>query len=178
MDKELKNKIDFISNKAGSKTNFSVPENYFENIEATILSSIQTAHFSKKNSFKTPKNYFNTVDENILSTLNIKTSKEIKTISFYKKILQLIPVAVAASILLFIGLNHLTTDKKHSFDDITQADISYWYENGYGTSSNDELATILDAEDFDEDVFASINKENLEAYLNTIDNASFFNEIQ
>lgn len=178
MDKELKNKIEYINQKAGKKTMFSIPENYFEGIEDTILSSIVTKKLPKGNLYKTPSNYFNTVENDILTKLSIETPKEVKVISLYKRVLQFIPVIAAASVLLFIGLNYFNTSSTYSFDDITQADIASWYENGYGSTNNVELATILDFSDFDEDILASINDENLEDYLNTIDNSTLLNEIQ
>jgi predicted DNA-binding protein len=178
MDKELKNKIDFINQKTGKKTGFSIPENYFEEMEDNFFSSIATESLPKDDAFKTPSNYFETVENDILSKLNIETDKEVKVISLYKRVLNFIPIAAAASVLLFIGLNYFNTSKTYTFDDITEADIASWYENGYGNTNNDELAMVLDSSDFEEDILPSIEDDNLEDYLNTVDDSILLNEIQ
>ncbi len=177
MNKDLKHSIDFINNKAGKKTGFSLPENYFEEMEEAFFSSETTVVISKENIFKTPANYFDTVEENILTKLKV-APKEVKVISLYKKVLDFIPIAAAASVLLFIGLNYLTYSSKDSFNTITQADIASWYENGYGNTDINELAIILEPSDFEDNILPLINDENLEDYLNTIDSSTLINENQ
>ncbi|MEX6625948.1 hypothetical protein [Tenacibaculum salmonis] len=182
MDKELKHTTDFINRKIGKKTGFSIPKNYFEEIDDTILSSIITDKLDKQEHFKTPSNYFDTVEDAILKQITIKTPKEIKkvkVISLYQKMLQFIPLTAAASVLLFVSLHYLNTTKTYTFDDITATEISLWYENGYGISNNEELGFVLDASVFDDtDILQSINNQNLEDYLNTIDNTTLLNEIE
>lgn len=177
MDKDLKHSIDFINNKAGKKTGFSLPENYFEEMEKAFFSSETTVVISKENTFKTPANYFDTVEENILTKLKA-APKEVKVISLYKRVLDFIPVAAAASVLLFIGLHYITTSNKESFNTITQADIASWYENGYGDTDTNELAIALESSDFEDNILPSMDAEHLEDYLNTIDNSTLINEIQ
>ena len=178
MDKELKNKIDFINQRTGKKTGFSTPENYFEEMEDIFFTTITIENLPKEEILKTPENYFNTVEDTILTKLNIVTPKKGKVISLYQKVLKFIPVTAAASVLLFIGLNYFNTNNTFTFDDITQADVTSWYENGYGTTNNDELAITLDSSDFEEGILTSINDDNLEDYLNTIDDTTLLNEIQ
>lgn len=178
MNKEIQNKIDFINQKTSKKTGFSTPENYFKEIENDFFSLIATKNLSKENTYKVPTDYFNTIENEILTKLSNENLKKGKVISLNKKILRLIPFTAAASILLFICLNYFNTNNTYSFKDITEADISFWYENGYGNTNNEELAIVLDASDFDEDILSSINDESLEDYLNTIDNSTLLNEIQ
>lgn len=178
MDKQLKNTVDFINNKVGNKTGFSVPKNYFKEMEGDFFSSKTTVQLSKENTFKTPTNYFDTVEYNILAKLQLKTPKEVKIVSLYKKILKFIPIAAAASVLLFIGLNYFNINNKDRFNTITQADVASWYEDGYGNTDNNELAIALEASDFEENILPSIEDENLEDYLNTIDSTTILNEIQ
>ena len=82
MDKELKNKIDFINQQTGKKTGFSTPENYFEEMEDNFFYfNNNFLNLPRKDVFKTPSNYFSTVENDILTKLNIKTKKEVKVIS-------------------------------------------------------------------------------------------------
>ena len=81
MDKELKNKIDFINQRTGKKTGFSTPENYFEEMEDNFFTTITIENLPKEEILKTPENYFNTVEDTILTKLNIVTPKKGKVIS-------------------------------------------------------------------------------------------------
>lgn len=178
MDKELQHKIDFINQKAGKKTGFSTPESYFDTFDENVNSLIASRKFSKQNAFKTPSNYFDSVESNILTKLKLEENKKVKVIPLYQKVLKFMPVAAAAAILLFIGLNYFNTQNLSAFDKITQADISSWYENGYGDTNNSELAIVLDTADFEEDILPSINDTNLEDYINTIDDSSLLNDLE
>ncbi|CAM1347306.1 hypothetical protein [Tenacibaculum insulae] len=178
MDKELQHKIDFINQKAGKKTGFSTPENYFDAFDENVNSLIASRKFSKQNAFKTPSNYFDSVESNILTKLKLEENKKVKVIPLYQKVLKFMPVAAAAAILLFIGLNYFNTQNLSAFDKITQADISSWYENGYGDTNNSELAIVLDTADFEEDILPFINDTNLEDYINTIDDSSLLNDLE
>jgi len=178
MNKETKNRTDYINQKTGKKTGFSIPVNYLEEIEDTIISSIITKKLPKEIPYKTPSNYFNTVENDILAKLKTENPIEGKVISLHQKILNLVPFIAAASVLLFIGLNYFNTSTTYDFDDITETDITSWYENGYGSTDNNELAAVLDTSDFDEDFLSSMNDDNIEDYLNTIDNTTLLNEIQ
>ena len=177
MDKELKNKIDFINQKTGKKTGFSIPDSYFDNIENSLNSVIISNDFTKETAFKTPPNYFDNLEKDVLKKLNIK---ETKVISLKQKVLQFTPIVAAASVLLFIGLNYFNTTNSSFLDNINETDITSWYENGYGSTNNIELASILETSDFKEDnIITFVNDDNLEDYLNTtIDDSLLLNEIE
>lgn len=180
MNKELKNSVDFINQQVGKKTGFDIPENYFNGIEEKIATTIFSEGLAKENAFKTPPNYFNSVEDDIFTKLNLNNKeKEVKVISIRKRILQLVPIAAAASVLLFIGLNYINKTSTVTFDDITLADVESWYENGYGDTNNEELAIAFNSSTIeDNDSLSSISDENLEEYLNDIDSSDFINEIQ
>ncbi len=179
MDKELKNNVDFIDQLVDKKTGFNIPENYFNGIEEKVSSSLFLDSLSKENSFKTPSDYFETIEDNIFSNLNLnEEKKDVKVISIRKRVLKLIPLTAAASLLLFITLNYFNTNTSITFDEITSTDIEYWYENGYGDNDNDELAIVFNSSSLEDDSLSSINDDNLEEYLNDIDNTDFINEIQ
>ena len=178
MNKETKNTTDFINQKTGKNTGFLIPKNYFDELEDNFTSEITIRSLSKKEAFTTPSNYFNTIENTILTKLDITTSKETKVISLQKRILQFVPLSAAAAVLLFIGLNYFNTNNTNTFDDITYTEITSWYENGYGETYNTDLATFLESEDFEDDFLTSINDNNLENYLDNIDEATFINEIE
>ena len=182
MNKELKNSIDFTNQQVGKKTGFDIPENYFNGIEEKVSTTISSINLPNKNAFKTPPSYFNSIEDDIFNKLNLNYNnkqKEVKVISIRKRILQLVPITAAASILFFIGINYLNTSTKVTFDDITLADVESWYENGYGDTNNEDLAIAFNSAITEDNYsFLSISVENLEDYLNDIDNSDFINEIQ
>ncbi|TDQ27716.1 hypothetical protein [Tenacibaculum caenipelagi] len=175
MDKKLKHTIDYLNQKVDKKTGFSTPEDYFDKVQEDISTSLFINNLPKEKPFSTPNDYFSTIEMNIFSKLELEKNKKVKIISFRKRILQYIPATAAATILLFIGINYFNT-QKITFEDITINDIESWYENGYGNTNVDELATALNTSDFEDDILSTISDESLEDYLYTIDNNILINE--
>ncbi|WP_440121972.1 hypothetical protein [Tenacibaculum sp. Ill] len=173
MNEKLKHTIDFINQQVGKDCGFSTPQNYFEGVEETINTSIFIDSLPKNKAFNTPDSYFDDIETQIQSKLTTET----KVISFRKRVLQYIPIAAAASVLLFIGINYFNT-QKITFEDITITDIESWYENGYGDIDNSELAVTLNTSELDEDILASISDETLEDYLDSVDTPTLINEIE
>jgi len=175
MNKELKHSIDFLNQKVGKNTGFSTPENYFQEVEENLSSISFITNFPKERTFTTPDNYFVSVNDSILEKLAPKKNKDVKIISLKERFLQYIPMAAAASVLLFIGINYFSTQKT-TFDDITITDIESWFENGYGETYTEELATAINTSDIEDDLFASISDESLENYL--LDSTTPLNDIE
>ncbi len=174
MSKELKHTLDFLNQKVGKKAGFSTPKNYFNEVEENLATSIFTNSLPKESAFTTPTNYFDTLDDALLSKLN---TKEVKVITLRKRVLQYIPIAAAASVLLFIGINYFNS-QKITFEDITIADIESWYEEGYAEPDTEALTMALNTSDLEEDLFSSISSESLEDYLITIDAPLLLNETE
>ena len=115
MENELKNSVQYINNKVGKKTGFSAPTNYFDNLQDSIQAKIAEESFSKKSAFKVPENYFEDLENNVLGRISSEV-KETKVISFKERVFKLIPIAAAASIILFIGLNSMDLMKGFDFN--------------------------------------------------------------
>ncbi|WGH75904.1 hypothetical protein P8625_01695 [Tenacibaculum tangerinum] len=177
MDKKLKHTIQFIHQQVGRNSGFSTPENYFNEVEETINTSIFLDSLPKEKAFNTPDGYFDSIESSIQSKITTEQTAPIKVISLRKRMLQYIPVAVAASVLLFIGMNYFST-QQITFEDITISEIESWYENGYGDVDSSELAAILNTSDLEDDILASISDEIVEDYLIDIDTPILLTEIQ
>lgn len=177
MNDKLKHTIDFINQQVGKDCGFSTPQNYFEEVEEIINTSVFIDSLPKNKAFNAPDDYFDEIEVQIQSKLATEQTTETKVISLRKRVLQYIPVAAAASVLLFIGINYFNA-QKITFEDITITDIESWYENGYGDIDNSELAVTLNTSELDEDILASISDETLEDYLNSIDTPTLINEIE
>jgi len=178
MKENLEKSIDFLNKKIGIKSSFSVPENYFSELEASISSEISTSSFSKDTGFTTQNDYFNNLEDSILNSISAP-QRESKIIHFRSKILKTIPFVAAASIALFITFIPFFIEDSNTFslDSISQNDIENWLDSK--TFSNIEIANAI-GDDFlklNDFSFTEFKVENLEDYLTTIDTQELLIEI-
>ena len=175
MDNKQQHTIKYLNQTIGKKTGFSIPEDYFNDVEETILTAKSTEVLPTENAFKVPDNYFDSLENNISHQLKSTNKKPVITLQ--KRLLKYMLLATAAAILLFIGINRFNVNT-FSFDDVTLTDLEFLHENGYTTIYTDELAITLNSDDFYDDILPSVNDESLEDYFNTIDNTTILNEIE
>tara|TARA_B110000091_G_C13499580_1_gene343771 strand:+ start:22 stop:318 length:297 start_codon:yes stop_codon:yes gene_type:complete len=97
MNKEIKNSIKYISKKAGNKTDFSTPLDYFNNLEEAIAVKLSEEKITKENSFEVPDTYFNKLEGRVFDNV-LSAKKEITIVSFKDRVLKMIPIVSAASI--------------------------------------------------------------------------------
>ncbi len=101
------------------KSGFSIPEDYFENVESSILLQIKKSELAS-NPFNTPQNYFENVDSRILAQIKDTKSNTIFTLNRFW-----IPISIAAMLILNFGI--FTFQKQEqSFE---MADMENWLEN-------------------------------------------------
>lgn len=178
MNKELKNSENYIISKVGKNNPFSVPKGYLNNVESNIFSKINEDSLPVSSGFGTPKNYFKELEDSILEKVS-STKKETKVITLKDRILKVVPFAAAASIILFIGLNTFVFNQNNeiSIDNLTESDIEYWLNNS--DIHDSDVALVLDDDILEENGFSLTNlkDENIEEYINSIDNSSLLNEI-
>ena len=178
MEEKTKNSEAYLNSILGKENGFSTPKNYFNSIEENIELKLSEDNLKKENGFKIPDSYFTDLEDTILAKVT-STEKETKVISFKERILKMIPIAAAASIILFIGLNSFIFNKTEelTLDSLSDNDMEYWLDSNALTTNdivmvlNDDL---LAENDFS---FATIEDENIEDYINSIDNTSILNEL-
>ncbi|MCI2227861.1 hypothetical protein MC378_01695 [Polaribacter sp. MSW13] len=179
MEKNLKNSIQFLNQKTGKTTGFSTPSNYFEEVENQFTTLLFEEKHAKKTVFKTPDNYFDTIDNEILAKVS-STKKEVKVISLKDRLLKFIPVAAAASVVLFIGLNSLVFNKTELslFDQLDDNDVEQWVSNNINLINDNDIAlTYTDIEFEDSEVIPnSISNDELENYLSNHEDISLILE--
>lgn len=177
MKKDLKNSVEFIDKKAGRNSGFSVPSNYFKDLDVAIFTEITISELPKKTGFKTPKNYFSDVENKILERI-LEKKHQPKIIGFKGKILKIVPYLVAASIALFITFNSLINREKKSitFDSLSKNDIELWFDSN--TLNSSDVVTVIgdDFLEMNDFSFSKFKTENLENYLYNIDNQLFLDE--
>ncbi|NVK52607.1 MAG: hypothetical protein HWD85_06705 [Flavobacteriaceae bacterium] len=177
MDRKKLHSEDFTKKVTNCTHGFSVPNNYFDLLEDTIMCNLAEKSLPKGNAFDVPKDYFTSVEQEILSKVELP-KKEVKVVSLRKRVLQAIPAAAAACILLFIGLNYFNASENYSFDSITSDELEIWINENYSTSTQIEF---IDTDFTDGNLIeneTSIQDEDILDYFNTINSSSFINEIE
>lgn len=175
MNKELKNSVQFITDKVGKSTSFTTPKDYFDTFENSFYNKLAEENLPKRTGFSTPETYFETLEETVLSKV---LEKETKVISLKERLLKVIPIAAAASILLFIGLNTFLfkTNKSITLDNLSDSDIEYWMSTN-NINYNDIVLVLQDDLLKDNDFsLTNIKSETIEDYIISTDNTNLFNE--
>ncbi|OAD44868.1 hypothetical protein [Polaribacter atrinae] len=178
MENKIKNSEEYLNSILGKETSFSLPKNYFDTIENAIETKLAEENIINENGFTAPDNYFNDLENEILAKVS-SPKKETKVISFKERVLKMIPIAAAASIILFIGLNSFVFNKTEelTIDSLSDDDIEFWLNST--TLHTNDIAIVLENDVLEESdfYFSSLEDENIEDYMNSIDNTSFLNEI-
>ncbi|OSY88348.1 hypothetical protein WH52_06180 [Tenacibaculum holothuriorum] len=158
-------------------TGFKTPTNFLDSVEDDFFTKIAEEKLPKTNGFEVPKDYFNSLEDEILK----KVPSQTKVINLRSRLKKAIPLAAAASVLLFIGINYFSVQSETiTFDDISSTEIENWLENGYTSINTTDLASVLDETDFNDNELidnTTIEDIEIEDYLNSIDASSLINEI-
>tara|TARA_R110002049_G_scaffold3795_3_gene27537 strand:+ start:72006 stop:72503 length:498 start_codon:yes stop_codon:yes gene_type:complete len=142
-------------------TGFTVPKDYFKNLEDSILSDIKLNNMVEKPGFKTPNDYFETLEENILNKVSEKDSTKVITLFNKRNILYI--SSIAAAVLLLFNLSIF--ESKSTWDALDADTVeNYLINENIGAY---EIASTLDDIDFSEENFVNqqVNENILETYL-------------
>lgn len=179
METNLKNSENYLNSVSKKEPGFSTPENYFSDAEDRFSSFLSEEKIPKKTAFKTPDAYFENL-ENIILNKALTSEKEVKVISLKQRLLEFIPIAAAACIVLFLGLNAYTFNESEniSFENLADNEIENWMTNNISLLSENDLAMTYTELDFDESdmILNSISNDELENYLSNQDNISLILE--
>ena len=201
MKQQQLHKVAPILNSISKKSGFTTPNNYFETLEIDVLSKFKTEELTTaidKNTFKTPETYFDTVEDIVITKLKaesfqhkentnvpdnyfdsledtiiskLKSPKKVislKTVSKY-----LVPITIAASLLLIFTLN--TTKKTVTFQSLATAEIEQFIDYGIIDIDTQTLASTfsdieIKTEEFDlpltdTEVLNYLTDEDLETFI-------------
>ncbi|AUC14523.1 hypothetical protein BTO06_04905 [Tenacibaculum sp. SZ-18] len=70
MENEVKNSIQFLNKYVGKEHGFSVPKNYFNNVETDLENKFLEESLPNSNGFSIPANYFNNLETEILGKVS------------------------------------------------------------------------------------------------------------
>jgi len=142
---------------------FQVPKDYFEHLEASIISHVNLKEKVSDPGFTVPKDYFKNIENDILTKVNKK--EPVKVISLFNKKNLIYISGIAAAILLLFNLPTLNTE-------VTYASLSTETVENFVLNedySANDLATLFnDIDLLEEDGFNSISftDEAMQDYLN------------
>jgi len=154
------------------KDGFSNPSGYFENVENKIIKKLHDDEGHIKTGFEVPENYFESLEKKVITNIS-SADKPSKVIDFKSIVLKrIIPIAVAASLLLIIYLN--SNNENTTFESIASSDIELWIENDLITLDADDIAEVY--KDTELDTQEIFEENELEDYLIGIDVESLLYE--
>jgi len=129
-----------------TKNPFKIPENYFKNLEDSLLKNAKSISYS--HGFTIPKDYFNTLEEDILH-------KAVKSNSFSRHKIALGIATIAATLAVLLNLSSIenseTIIEDQAFNDYIE---SYYLDNSDGY----EILSMLEEIDMGQD-FEDYNKK-------------------
>jgi hypothetical protein len=139
---------------------FKVPKDYFETLDSKLTHRVSEEH---RHGFKTPEDYF----DNFEVEVPLEESKKRIFKLDRPTIGKVVWMAAAASILLFFGLNNLNQDQPGlEWEDLDNAEISFWIENDLSELNAYDIAEAYPDVELDETPFSN---DELNAYLNDIE---------
>ena len=172
MNRDTKNNEDYLNNISKYKKQFSVPENYFNSVEDSVFSKVIEKQLPGELTYNVPDDYFENFEDTLFSNSEF-AKKEVKVISLKSRVINSIPTAAAACMLLFVGLNYFSTNEKTSFETITSEELELWFHDSNLEDNSRDLLEFVDA-DFTKNTIieddTSINDDDILKYLNTLNN--------
>lgn len=144
-----------------NKPGFKVPDNYFNNLEETLLSEIALKKSIPSTGFKTPDNYFENFKVHGIDTLSKKSNP--KVISIFRKNPWLYVASAAALIVLLFNI--ATVNKPVNFASLDNESIeNYILINDFETIELNNL--IINPTAFENTILKeALSDASLEDYL-------------
>lgn len=152
----------FKNNSDKEKNSFKVPEDYFDTLEDKIIGNLESS--TNITGFKVPKDYFNTLENKINSEVVNKT----KVISLFNNTtIKIIGLSIAASILLFIGINNYNLNNQNlEINNLSLSELDNWMEEDLITFNTYEIAETFTENELN---LVDIENDELTEYFDLVD---------
>jgi len=157
----------FQKNENNNLTGYKTPENYFSKVGDLIINRSNDTDEIKLTGFKIPPNYLNEFDD-ILSKKII--TKKAKIVDLYNyKYFKIISFTIAASLLLFFGLNNfLFVDNKYNIETVQVTEIEYWLDedlisfNSYDIAEAFSDVELIIEDDYSDEILEYLDYTDIE----------------
>lgn len=155
-----------LANLQNKETGFSLPKNYFANVENSIIALLREKEFIIENDI--PKDYFEIFEDQVFKRLASEKKNRIISLKKYW-----LPVAVAASLLLFISIYNPFFN---GYDNLSIAEIEDWINEDNLDLNAYEIADLYSLEIENITISDKLKEEEIEAYLlEEINEPEFYN---
>lgn len=152
--------------KFSKENNFEIPQDYFSNIEDVVLGKLKAEAIQNNKMDNIPDNYFDTLENRVFAKLNKEKKPKVISLKSISKLVA--PIAIAASLLLFIYLN--TTSKSFTMDSLSTASIENYFENDQADLNILSIASLYTEDELNEETLTSdITNTEVENYLSEED---------
>lgn len=179
MDKERNNRINKIDS---SSSGFKIPDDYFDNLENNLIEKVFTNESSdkkksvnelhliranelgskrKESGFKVPENYFEQLEGRFSKT------EEFHTENTKVRRLRLVSMSVAASILLFFGIQYMNKGQQNVNEVILEnEEIAGWVDENIITFDSYDIAEAFSDVELEQSLYTD---EAVNDYLDFVD---------
>jgi len=176
MNNDKEKNINLLLSRFKSETGFKTPENYFDKIADNIYAKISEDTFSKSLDFDIPEDYFETVENKILGKTS-ETNNKGKVISL-KRFTRAIPYAVAACLVLFLGIQLFNNSTQNLEENLLASDIEEWLTDSLDFEESSELAFAFESSvDFNENEIV-FQDDLIEDYFGNVSDIDLLNELE
>jgi len=153
----------FKHNSDKLKNSFKTPDNYFKTVEDKIIDKLEYER-NMTTGFKVPLDYFDTFE----SKATLKRAEKTKLISLFNKTtIKTIGLSIAASILLFIGINNYNSNNQNlEIHNLSLTELDTWMEEDLITFNTYEIADTFTENELN---LVDIENDELSDYFDLID---------
>jgi hypothetical protein len=157
----------FQKNETNVLTGYKTPKNYFSEVENKIIDRLKDLNETKITGFKIPDNYFNEFDNNLSKKIINKNTKIVGLYNY--KYFKIISFSIAASLLLFFGLNNSLFDKnEYNIETIQVTEIENWMDedlisfNSYDIAEAFSDVELVMEDDFSDEILEYLDYTDIE----------------
>jgi len=152
---------------------YTLPSGYFRHVEDTVIFTLKAGKIDVyKNKSSVPENYFETFEDRIFNKLNEnKAVKKSSKVIFLRKqiITRFVPIAVAASFILFLAINYFG-NSKISINNVSSTTVDSWINEDLIPLNSYEIASAYTNVNLDDNnSFELLNKNQISNYFNDTD---------
>ena len=164
--------LKLAAEKFPKKEGFTVPTNYLENVEESVFNKLNEFKASEELKGDIPKGYFNSIEDRVFEKLKEEKISQPKVIPLRSRFVKiLVPIAVAASLLLVFIINY--NNDKITIENVASSEIDTWIEDDLITLDANQIAEVFS--DVELNIELNNDDQELLEYLNGTDIESILN---
>ncbi|MGC1473930.1 MAG: hypothetical protein WA775_15160 [Psychroserpens sp.] len=144
---------------------FKVPDNYFSEVEARILTDVALREHGDQSGFQIPDAYLKELDDKILAKVSEEKSTKVISTLNWRQIASVSAIAASLVLMFQIFYSSENNTEQPTFDTLEIGAIENYIDQETYTSL--DLASLLTEEELSKDTFIDdeLSEKTLETYL-------------